>query len=152
MPKVAHPFAKDIHLRLRAQLSAVFRCAGRLSFQREFDASFLKHGIRSFQKWKHTPDPEICHRLINDLLDFHRRHAEVQRSVHELLIFIHALAADQCGKDRHPAGLVIQPLSLLIDDLIKGKIVKTLNELGIGTEEIRLIAGKHLFVICCCEL
>ena len=147
LPEAAHSFSEDIHLCLSTQFSAVLCHAGRLSLQRKLDALCFQHRIGGFQEREGPPDTEIGHRLIHDLLYLHRRYTEIQRCTEQFLVFIDALASDQGRQYRHPASPVIQLLSILVDHLIESEIVEPLYKLRIGTEKIRLITWKHLFVI-----
>ena len=151
LPEVAHPLAKDIHLRLGAVLAAVLRSRGCLTLQRQLDAPRFQHLVCRLEKREHPPDAEVGPRLIDDLLELHRRHAEVEGSRDHAAELVDTLAAQQRGQNRHEAGLVIQPLPRLVDDLVKCEVVKPLDELRIGLKELGNIAGEHPLVVLLCK-
>ena len=93
--RTAVTFAKQLHLFVLPLLDPVLRRGGGLTGQRQADAAGHQHFIDDVQKGITASDAEISRGLINDLLDFYRGDAGIQRLREQFPEQFPALASQQ---------------------------------------------------------
>ena len=147
MPELPHSLAENVNLRLRPLFPPVFHRRSGLPFQRKFHASCLQNFIDRFQEREHPSNTQIRGRLIGDFLHLYRRHAEIQRGGNHCPEFVDPLTAQERRQNRKKTGLIVQSLSRLVQHLVKGEVVKALNELRVRLQKFGDIAGKHLLMV-----
>lgn len=104
----------------------------------------LQNLVRCLQEREHAPDAKVSHGLIGDFLRLNRRDAAAQRGGQHGAVLVDALATQKRGKPSQIAGLVVKVH--LRNHLVEREVVEALDELGVGTQEDRHVAGEHLLV------
>ena len=84
------------------------------------------------QKRLDPADAQIVHCLINDLFGHNGGNPCVQGTGELQPEFIHALAAQQGGQNRHMAGHFVKLLPLFVGDFLESKLFKALGKFRIG--------------------
>ena len=120
-------------------------CGRCLAGEGQLDALLGEDLVRGPEKRENASDAEVVDALVDDLLDFHGRDAEAHRRGDHRAELVDSLAAHERREDADEADLVVEVVG--IRHLVEREVVEALDELGVGPQEVRYVAGEHPLVV-----